>query len=197
MRSGLLLLASLAALAAACAPPLGRYVWSDEYRASPQATGAYVVAPGDLISVRVYNQEAMSAKVRVRADGRISLPFLGDVEAAGLQPVELSKRLQVRLKEFVVSPLVTVSLEEPKPLEVYVVGEVVHPGRYPVEHSASVLQALAAAGGLTPFARQDRIFVIRREPSPARIRFRLEALTRNEGAAAAFRLLGGDTVVAE
>jgi polysaccharide export outer membrane protein len=192
-----LLAVALAALSTACPPALGPYVWFDQYRSSAQAAGAYVVTAGDLINVRVYNQDAMSAKVRVRADGRISLPFLGDIDAAGLPPTELSKRLQTLLKEFVVNPVVTVSLEEPRALEVYVAGEVARPGRYPLEPTASVLQAIAAAGGPTAFASPERIFVLRREPRPVRIRFQLEALTRNEKDAASFRLLGGDTVVVE
>ncbi len=198
MRAGsILLLVPLLALAAACAPT-GRYIWSDQYQAATQpADKEYVVAVGDLINVRVYNQDAMSAKVRVRADGRISLPFLGDVEAAGATPTVLSRRLQLQFKAFVLNPVVTVSLEEPRPLEVYLVGEVVRPGRYKIDPQGSMLQALAAAGGLTPFAREDRIFVIRREPAPVRIRFRLDALTQNLGAVAAFHLRSGDTVVAE
>jgi len=198
MRPGPILLAvPWLALATACPPAPGSYVWFDQYKVAAQASSAYVVAAGDLISVRVYNQEAMSARVRVRDDGRISLPFLGDVEAAGHQPSELAKQLQVLLKEYVVNPVVTVSLEEPRTLEVYVVGEVARPGRYQLEPSASVLQVLAAAGGLTPFASPDRIFVLRRDPKATRVRFRMEALARNEANAASFRLHGGDTVVAE
>jgi len=198
MRAGsILLLMPLLALATACGPT-GRYIWSDQYQSATQPTDKeYVVAVGDLISVRVYNQDAMSAKVRVRTDGRISLPFLGDVAAAGYSPTELSGRLQVLFKAYVLNPVVTVSLEESRPLEVYLVGEVVRPGRYKIDPQGSMLQALAAAGGLTPFAREDRIFVIRREPDPVRIRFRLESLTRSLGAAATFRLRSGDTVVAE
>jgi polysaccharide export outer membrane protein len=186
-----------AVLATACAPQ-GRYIWSDTYQAAvkPQSP-EYLVAVGDLINVRVYNQEGMSAKVRVRSDGRVSLPFLGDVEAAGSSPTELSRRLQLLLKSFVLTPVVTVSLEEASPLEVYVVGEVVHPGRYRIDQQGSILLAIAAAGGLTPFAVDDRIFVIRREPEWVRIRFRLESLTHNPGKDAAFRLRTGDTIVAE
>jgi polysaccharide export outer membrane protein len=198
MRAGSILpLVTLLALATACATP-DPFIWSDQYKASLQASDQeYVVAVGDLLNVRVYNQDGMSAKVRVRADGRISLPFLGDVEAAGATPTVLSRRLQVLFKAFVLNPVVTVSLEEPRPLEVYLVGEVVRPGRYKIDPQGSMLQAIAAAGGLTPFAREDRLFVIRREPAPVRIRFRLESLTRNLGAVAAFHLRSGDTVVVE
>jgi polysaccharide export outer membrane protein len=198
MRAGsILLMVPLLALATACAPQ-GRFIWSDTYQAAVKTQNLeYLVAVGDLINIRVYNQEGMSGKVRVRSDGRVSLPFLGDVEVAGYSPTELSRRLQVLLKSFVLNPVVTVSLEEANPLEVYVVGEVVRPGRYRIDQQGSVLLAIAAAGGLTPFASDDRIFVIRREPDWVRIRFRLESLTRNPGKDAAFRLRTGDTIVAE
>jgi polysaccharide export outer membrane protein len=93
--------------------------------------------------------------------------------------------------------VVTVSLVETRPLEVYLIGEVVRPGRYALDPTATVLQALASAGGLTAFADRDRIFVLRRDPRPVRIRFRLESLTSTDGDGSAFRLLGGDTVVVE
>jgi polysaccharide export outer membrane protein len=197
MRISLLPGAPLLFALAACAHP-GAFVWVDRYQ-EPERAGdhQYLIAAGDQLSVRVYNQDGMSARVRVRSDGQITLPFVGDVEAAGLAPATLSVKLQARLKEFVVNPSVTVSLETPQAIEVYVVGEVARPGRYPVEPRSSLLQALAAAGGLNGFAGRDRIYVIRREPAPVRIRFSLEALTHLEGQAPAFRLRGGDTIVVE
>lgn len=182
----------------ACAHASGDFVWVDSYQAPPQPVQrVYVIGPGDQLSVRVFNQDAMSARPRVRADGRISLPFLNDVSAAGQTTATLAEQIQARLKEFIVNPVVTVSLEEPKPFEVYVVGEVARAGRYPLDSNATVLQAIAAAGGLTDYAKRDRIFVVRQEPAPARIRFRFEALSRLEGKASTFRLKPGDTVVAE
>lgn len=182
----------------ACSATVGNYVWVDNYPAPPRTSiKEYVISPGDLLAIRVYNQEGMSGRPRVRVDGKISLPFLNDVQAAGLTTAALADHIAKRLKDFVVNPIVTVSLEETKPFEVYVVGEVVKAGRYMVEPSGTVLQAIAAAGGLTPFASRDRIFVVRNEPAPVRIRFKYDALSRLEGAAAAFALRNGDTIVVE
>ncbi|HVP67269.1 MAG TPA: polysaccharide biosynthesis/export family protein [Anaeromyxobacteraceae bacterium] len=193
-------LCALLALAPACKHS-GDYVWVDDLPQTPQAADKeYVIQPGDTISVRVWNQEGMSAKARVRQDGKISLPFLNDVEAAGIPPNVLARRLQARLKDFIVNPVVTISLEEPKPIQVSVLGEVTRPGILQLEPGSGVIQALATAGGLNDYASRDGIYVIRQTPeagTPLRIRFTYESLTQVRGRAATFRLQSGDVVVVE
>jgi polysaccharide export outer membrane protein len=202
-RSGLLrALAAiiLAASASACAS-LGRYVWVDEYRdpnPPPKVSpGAYILAADDVIEVRVFGQEGMSAKARIRSDGKISLPFLNDVLAAGYEPPALAQQLQTRLKDFINQPVVTVSLEESRKMQIAVVGEVPHQGMVTLPPSAGVLEALANAGGLGEFAGSDRIFVLRPEPQPVRIRFSYPALLRARGQGPAFHLRPGDVIVVE
>jgi polysaccharide biosynthesis/export protein len=188
----------------------GRYVWIDDVKA-PRAAGEYVIAPGDLVSVRVFNQESMSTRVRVRSDGKIAVPLVGDVEAAGKTPAALSRELAGRFKEYVVSPMVTTTVEETQPTSVSVLGEVTHAGIYTLDASAGVLQALAAAGGFTEYASRDAIYVVRRAPvplidggspdgaaeAPPRVRFTFSSLVQGGGRAAAFRLHAGDVVVVE
>lgn len=160
----------------------------------------YVIMAGDTLQVRVFQQESMSARVKVRQDGRISLPLVNDCMAAGRTPVELAVELQGRLKDFINTPVVTVSLEEGRPLTVSVVGEVVRPGVLTLEHGSGVMQALAAAGGFTDFAHRDGVFVLRNRPGvakPARIRFAWEALAQAQGKASSFALVPGDVVVVE
>jgi polysaccharide export outer membrane protein len=168
----------------------------------PPADPEYRIGTGDVLGVRVWNQEAMSlAHARVRDDGRVSIPFLQDVEVAGTTPAELSKRLQAQLKSYVVNPVVTVTVEESRPSRVSVLGEVTRPGIYELDRDAVVLVALAAAGGLSEHASRDEIYVLRsehgREAAPLRIRFRWQDLARGERPAATFRLRTGDTVVVE
>jgi polysaccharide export outer membrane protein len=176
------------------APPKGQFVWVNEYQEPAQSDGAYVIAPGDVISVRVFNQDGLSGRARVRNDGMISLPFVNEIRAADSSPIALAARIRDRLKEFVVNPVVTVSLEEARPSEISVVGEVVHPGVYKLEPRGGVLSALASAGGLSDFADRSRIFVLR---DRQRIRFTFQALAEAEPKATAFRLQAGDVVVAE
>jgi polysaccharide export outer membrane protein len=147
--------------------------------------------------VVVYRQEGMTSRERVREDGKVSLPLIRDVQAAGLTTSELSEQIQNRLKDYINVPAVTVAVVETRPLVVPVLGEVAHPGQYTMEKGAGVLDALAAAGGFTEFAHRDRIFVLRRQPKLTRIRTTFEALSRGQGRAGALRLQAGDVVVVE
>jgi polysaccharide export outer membrane protein len=176
----------------------GAYVWADEYAEALRDPG-YQISSGDLLSIRVLNHDELSARVRVRSDGRITVPYLQDLPAAGLVPTELADKLRDGLTAFVNHPYVTVIVEEPKPTTVSVTGEVVRPGVYPFDAPAGVLQALASAGGLTQFAHGDDIFVVRRngEGAPVRIRFRYEALAHAEGRAGTFSLQRNDLIVVE
>ncbi len=187
------------AMTTACAPK-GRYVWVDKYEEALERDPAYVILPDDVLSVRVLNNETMTTRVKVRSDGRISLPFLNDVRAAGLVPAELARHVQTRFEQYVRNPVVTVTLEESKPFTVSVVGEVTNPGVYALEPRSGVLHALASAGGFTQYAHESRIFVLRRtavDAAPTRIRFTWEALTQVEGKASNFKLQRNDVLVVE
>jgi polysaccharide export outer membrane protein len=183
----------------------GEYVWFHDIPAPPaeSADPAYRIAYGDVLAIRVWNQDSMSTRTRVRTDGRIAVPFLQDLEVAGMSPDELSLHLQAKLKAFIVNPVVTVTLEERAPLRVSVVGEVGRPGALDVAPGVGLLPVLAAAGGLTDYANRNAIFVIRGAapnagaPGPERIRFSYEALVTGNVAAARFRLRNGDVVVVE
>jgi polysaccharide export outer membrane protein len=185
---------ALAALALGCATVDKDYVWVDTLAVTAEE-GPYVVAPGDVLSVQVFNQDRISGNFRVRPDGKITVMFVNDIEAAGLTPGQLAQRIQARLSEFLVSPVVTVALHEARALEVTVIGEVQRVGIYRLEQGAGVLTALAAASGLSDFAHRDRIFVVRN--GAIRIRFTYKALSLVQERAAQFRLRPGDIVVVE
>ena len=191
-------LALLSVFALGCYTPRGAFVEVDE--GTVRSAGDYEISAGDVLQVRVFQQEAMSARVKVRADGKVSLPMLNDVSAAGKSPTVLAAELQVRLKDFINTPVVTVSLEESRPLTVSVLGEVMKPGVVSLESGSGVLQAIAATGGLTDFAHRDGLFVLRKpagQGAPKRLHFTWDLLSHGEGPAARFTLLPGDVVVAE
>jgi polysaccharide export outer membrane protein len=179
----------------------GEFVWADSYTASPAPSGSdYLLQPGDVITIRVWNQDSITTKTKIRPDGKVSLPFVSDVPAAGATPTILGGRIQTGLKDYIVNPVVTVTLDEARPLQVSVIGEVGKPGSYSIEPGSGVLQALASAAGMTPFADRDRIMVIRQKPDGSgatRIRFTFTSLAQLEGRAATFRLRSGDVVVVE
>jgi len=188
-----------AAAAAACASaPAGKFVWVDDYTATaPTAEEGSIVKPGDSIDVRVLGQDQFSGKVRVRSDGHATLPFVGDIVAAGLSPTAVADLVQQRLKEYVNSPVVAVSLEEAPRGPISVMGEVARPGQQVFSPGIGILDAIAQAGGMTPYAHKDRVFVLRNQPQATRIRFDFRRLTRGEGNGAAFVLEPGDVVVVE
>ena len=176
----------------------GSYVWVSDYREPLMPNDKNtILVPGDVITVRVYQQPDMSTKTRVRNDGKVSMPLLNDVVAAGLTPEAFARALQVRLKEFMNAPVVTISLDDPRPNTIPVTGEVTKPGVFQLEPGAGVLTALASAGGLTPFANWSKVFVIRQSPAPVRIRFDYHELRDGDGTSLQFQLRQGDAVIAE
>jgi polysaccharide export outer membrane protein len=190
--------AALGLALAGCASA-GTFTW---YRDVPRQewaapVGEYVIAVGDTVNVRVYDQENLSTRGKVRVDGRLALPMLGEVAVAGKAPRVLAAEVEGRLKEFIVSPRVIVNVEETRPTSVTFVGEVARPGSLTIEPGTTLLQALAQAGGPAEFADDSRIFVLRQLPAFRRIRFTYDALVHNEAGAATFVLLGGDVVVVE
>ena len=171
------------------------YVWANQL--PPDRAGdRYVISAGDLLSVRVYNQENLSTHARVRSDGRIAMPLVGEVEVRGKAPAMVSTELEAKLKEFMLTPTVTVTVEETLPTSVTVLGQVVHPGIYTVDATSGVMQALAVAGGFNDYAGRGSIYLMRRSPAQ-RIRFTFADLNQVEGAAAMFRIRTGDIVVVE
>ncbi len=193
------ILLAVLGLSSACSHT-GSYVWAKDLPATALSDPGYVIGPGDLLQVRVWNDETLGGRAKVRSDGRISLPFLDDVSAGGMSPDALARSLEVKLAGYVNTPRVTVALEDEKLVAVSVLGEVTKPGVYDLTAGSGVLQALASAGGMTPWASGDRIFVLRRsggEARPTRIRFTEEALAHAEDRSSSFRLRRGDVVVVE
>ncbi len=192
----------LAAGALAGCAAVGPYVWVDDVPPAEVAEPArrdYTINTGDLLMIRVYNQDAISTRTRVRPDGKIAVPLAGEVDAVGRRPVELAKEIEAQLKPFVVAPAVVVSVDEVQAVQVSVLGEVTRPGVFPIEPGVGVLQALALAGGITRFAHPDRIFVLRKRlaEAPLRIRFTYEMLSSGSPRASSFVLLPGDIVTVE
>ena len=182
----------------ACASGTGGAIPVEQYKEEAvSGTGEYIIAVGDMLGVQVFDQPQISGKMRVRSDGRISVPFVNDIQAAGKTPLGLAGELEAGLKSVVLNPRVTVVVDESRPLTISVLGEVTKPGTQTFERESGVAQALAAAGGLTNFAHKDRIFVVRSTPKPVRIHFTYEAITRKVGPASTFRLKPGDVVIVE
>jgi polysaccharide biosynthesis/export protein len=177
----------------------GQFIWysqmpREEWRS---AAGEYVIGVGDVVDIRVYEQEGVSASLKVRSDGRIALPLVGDLTIAGMHPSELAKMLEEKLKQFIIAPRVTVNVTDSKPISITALGEVANKGTITLEKPARLVQALAQAGGLSDFADESKIFVLRQFPKFQRIRFTYEAIMNNVDGAATFPLRTGDLIVVE
>ncbi len=124
--------------------------------------GAYRIGKEDVLEVVVYREPELSRVVPVRPDGRISLPLAGEVEAAGKTPAELQEGLVKMLSPYVHDATVSVLVKEINASKVFVLGEVIHPGGFPLRGPMSVVQAIAVAGGRTPYAG-DRVVWLRQK----------------------------------
>jgi polysaccharide export outer membrane protein len=122
---------------------------------------SYVIGAEDVISVYVWKEPDMSKSVPVRPDGMISLPLVGEVKAAGYTPVQLQDVLAAAMKKFVSDPQVTVVVEKISSLSFNIVGEVTHPGYFPLTRRMTVLDAIAMAGGFKDFAKSKKVYVLR------------------------------------
>lgn len=189
------LVAAMSLQIAACSST-GPFVWVDSLPGSAASRNDVVIQDGDMITVRVFNQEPLSTKERVRADGKIAMPVIGEVTARGKRPAQLAQEIQDRLKSVVVAPSVSVVMEETGDMKVSVLGEVKNAGVFPMEPGSNVLHALAAAGGLSDYADSDRIFVVRKG-LPQRVRFRYSDLRSADPKSVQFTLQNGDIVVVE
>lgn len=129
-------------------------------RTEPDPASAYAIGPGDVLEVSVWKNPELTVTVPVRPDGRISVPLLGDVQAANLTPLALKTALTQGYKEYVTAPGVSVVVKEIHSRKIFVTGEVAHPGAFDLQGRTKLLQALALAGGLTPYAK-GRAVVLR------------------------------------
>ncbi|MFY9561018.1 MAG: polysaccharide biosynthesis/export family protein [Terriglobales bacterium] len=163
--------------------------------ASSLAGPDYIIGPEDVLHVAVWKEADLTATLPVRPDGKISLPLLNDVQAAGITPMQLADSLTEKLKKYVASPRVTVVVTQINSKRIYMAGEVSHTGAMPMLPNMTVLQALSSAG-LTQFANTKKIYVLRTEngkqlkmPVNYRKLLKGEQMDRN------YTLQPGDTIV--
>ncbi|HVS90370.1 MAG TPA: polysaccharide biosynthesis/export family protein [Candidatus Acidoferrum sp.] len=124
---------------------------------------AYKIGPQDVLKIDVWREEQLTRVVPVRPDGKVTLPLLNDVQAAGLTPMELAGVISEGLKKYINNPQVTVTITEINSRRIYVTGEVARAGAFPLLPNMTVLQALTSAGGSTQFAKIRNIYVLRTE----------------------------------
>src|ERR1700682_2663440 len=195
---------AVAAAAAICtlaprpvaAGPHPRALSEPDKKPAPQAPylDEYRMSPGDKLRIEGYKAAQLSQSVQVRPDGKVTLPLIGDIEAAGRTPIELRDAIGTALKEFITKPTVTVIVVEATTATAYVTGGVNHPGAVTLQAPLTILQALALAGGLKDFADAKNIRILRTDPwGVQKIRFNYKEALKSGGPPIYLR--PGDTVV--
>jgi polysaccharide biosynthesis/export protein len=159
----------------------------------------FLLGPEDVLVVTVWKNQDLSREVVIRPDGMISMPLVGDIPAAGLTANSLSKRISERLTEYMASPIVSVQIKEVNSYFIFVLGEVLRPGKYPMKSYANFMQGVSMAGGFTPFAKKNKIRVLRtsgsNEKHQMEIPVQYDDILKGNAVPGNFFLRTGDVIV--
>jgi polysaccharide export outer membrane protein len=159
--------------------------------------GEYVIGPEDVLDIAVWDNAALTRTVSVRPDGKISLPLLHDVQAAGLTPMQLQEKLATALGEFMPNPEVSVTVSDVRSYRISVLGEVQKPGVLQLKSDTTVLEALALAGGFRDFASPSKIMILRKngDGQTQKIPFNYNRVVKDNRSDGNVLLKSGDVVV--
>jgi polysaccharide biosynthesis/export protein len=164
----------------------------------PSDTSSYIIGPEDSLQITVWKEPGISGTLPVRPDGMISLPLVGDLNASGSTPMELSKAIEARLGKMIKNPNVNVAVLTVHPKQVFLLGEVLHVGPIVLVPGMSPLQAISAAGGLTPYANAKKIYILRATKAGGQEKQKIPFDYRKaikDGNQQGVVLLPGDTIV--
>lgn len=173
--------------------------WAEDVvvRTEDDPTNAYAIGIGDVLEISVWKNPELAVTTPVRPDGRISVPLLGDIQASGMTPLALRQTLTDRFKEYVTAPGVSVVIKEINSRKVFLTGEVENPGAYDLQPRTKLMQALAMAGGLTPYAKK-KVIVLRDSRdgrNDRRYEVDIEAIVSGKRASDNLILQPGDTII--
>jgi polysaccharide export outer membrane protein len=152
----------------------------------------YVIGAEDVLAIKVWREPDFSSNYGVRPDGKITIPLVGDLQAAGLTPQRLSDQLEQALSEYINKPDVTVTIQQVNSKKFFLTGEVYRPGEYPLVTPTRIFDALSNAGGFRDFANKKKIILIR---GTERYRFNYQDILKGKNLGQNIYLENGDTVV--
>lgn len=155
----------------------------------------YIIGPEDVLFIYVWKEESLSKSVPVRMDGKISLPLVDDIQAAGLTPLQLKNILTGKLKDYVDNPTVTITVTEANSFKVYVTGEVKQPGVQRLRSETTLVKLIIMAGGFTQWANQKKIIIITKDNKGAEKRITANYNKIIDGKDADVIIHRGDTVI--
>jgi polysaccharide export outer membrane protein len=157
----------------------------------------FIIGNDDVLAVNVWNEPNISRSIPVRSDGKISLPLVGEVQAAGRTPLKLEEDIAGRLKSYIAEPEVTVIVQQINSQKFNILGQVTRPGSFVITNAATVLDAIAMAGGFRDFAKQKDIYVLRQNPdgSQTRLPFNYKDVVKGKHSEQNVKLQPRDTIV--
>lgn len=157
----------------------------------------FVIGNDDVLAINVWKEPDISRSIPVRSDGKISLPLVGEVQAAGRTPLKLEEEIAGKLRNYIEEPEVTVIVQQINSEKFNILGQVVRPGSYPLTNSATILDAIALAGGFRDFAKQKSIYVLRQNPAggESRIPCNYKTIVKGNNAEQNIKLQPRDTIV--
>jgi polysaccharide biosynthesis/export protein len=159
--------------------------------------GSFVIGDDDLLAINVWKEPDLSRSIPVRLDGRISLPLVGELQAAGRTPLQLELEITNKLRTYIAEPEVTVMVQEIHSEKFNILGQVVKPGSYSLEVATTVLDAIAAAGGFRDFANQKGVYILRQNPGggESRIAFNYKKVIKGKNPQENIKVEARDTIV--
>ncbi|WP_173046705.1 polysaccharide biosynthesis/export family protein [Nitrospira sp. KM1] len=159
-------------------------------------TSDYIIGPEDVLEITVWKNAELSKQVQVRPDGRISLPLLGDISAVGKTPAQLTEEISSRLKAYIETPTISTTIKEVQSYQIYVLGEVDKPGKYPLKSKTTLLQGITVAGGLTQVAARNKIVIFRfTKEGQTKLRASYDDIVVRDGSKQNIELKPGDQIV--
>ncbi len=161
------------------------------------ADDSYIIGGDDVLSISVWKEPDLTRVIPVRSDGKISLPLIGEVQAAGRTPAQLQQDIEVSLRSYITEPQVTVIVQEIRSEKFNIFGQVGKPGSYPLAAGTTIVDALALAGGFRDFAKKKSVYVLRQNPQggESRIPFNYQEFIKGKNVSQNIKIRPHDTIV--
>lgn len=158
---------------------------------------SFIIGNDDVLAISVWKEPDLTKSIPVRSDGKISLPLVGEMEAAGRTPLQLERDITEKLKNFITAPEVSVVVQQVNSRKYNVLGEVTKPGSFPLTRTTTIMDAIAAAGGFRDFAKKSGVYVLRKNPNgeESRLKFNYKDFVKGKDSSQNIRLEPNDTVI--
>lgn len=178
-------------------PAMHASLSDDTSQATKPHDATYLIGSSDVLAITVWKEPEISRSIPVRPDGRISLPLVGEIQAAGRTPIQLEQDIATRLQTYISKPDVTVIVEQINSEKFNILGRVIKPGSYPLSATTTVLDAIATAGGFQDFAKQSGIYILRpnAQGGQSRLAFNYKQVIKGNHSEQNVRLEPHDTII--